>query len=185
MLRLWKVCFFLRAASDWKLFLFLPSIPTAQKKLSNKPPMSASRWGNGGMAMLTAARAAFSMEANGCETKRVSMERAVGLSLGPTDVEIVDVRLNPRNEIFEELPESRKLYSGCIVCIGLKFHLGVSTAFLICITRRLSGFLFDLQSMNLPVTGTRQAEYSTTNYPSFPKEDDQWKTGAIVKGSFQ
>lgn len=93
------------------------------------------------------------------------------------DVEIVDVRFNPANEIFEEFPESRKLYSGCIVCMGLKFHL-VSVGccwmghevflrpFLICITRRLSGFLFDLESMNLPVTGTMQAEYSTTNYPS-------------------
>ena len=60
------------------------------------------------MAMLMAARAAFSMEANGCETKRVSTERAAGLSLGPTGFEIVDVRLNPATRSERRVPGIKK-----------------------------------------------------------------------------
>ena len=56
------------------------------------------------MAMLMAARAAFSMEANGCETKRVSTERAAGLSLGPTDVML-------RSLMSGSIPQTRSLKS--------------------------------------------------------------------------
>ena len=77
------------------------------------------------MAMLMAARAAFSMEANGCETKRVSTERAVGLSLGPTDFEIVDVRLNPATRSLK----SSRNQENCILDALYMYRSKVSFCF--------------------------------------------------------
>ena len=58
------------------------------------------------MAMLMAVRAAFSTEANGCETRRVSTERAVGLSLGPTDfpsIVMSEGRFRQRESFFVKI----------------------------------------------------------------------------------
>ena len=48
----------------------------------------------------------------------------------------------PQRDLKEEFLESRKLYSGCIVCIGLTFHL-VSVLVVGWVTKCFSA-LFDL-----------------------------------------
>lgn len=150
MLRLWKVCFFFESSFRLKglfffsvVFPFLQhQIPTAPKNsLCKNPPCQHRAEGMVAWPCWWPRGQRFLWRQMGA--KRRESQRNAQLDC-LSDLQVLRSLMSgwiPQRDLKEEFPESRKLYSGCIVCIGLKFHLGVSTAFLICITRRLSGVL--------------------------------------------